>query len=125
MRTNEKDGLIFSNALKKAIGECLNEGILAEFFTKHRNEVESMFTLEYDEAIAERVRQEERIEDIAEAKQEGRREGHKVGREEGREEIITNFSAIISAIKSKMPLNEISARFNIPIERVEEYSMVI
>lgn len=53
-------------AIQKAIKECIEEGILTEYLQKHRNEVESMFSLVYDEEMARQVAREEGIEKGAE-----------------------------------------------------------
>lgn len=65
----------------RAITECIQEDVLADFLRKNRTEVKSVCLYEYDQ---ERHIQMEREE----AMEEGREEGHKEGREEGRKEGI-------------------------------------
>ncbi|MCL2433991.1 MAG: helix-turn-helix domain containing protein [Clostridia bacterium] len=52
--------------MHRAANECLNEGILTEFFNEYWNEVEEMFSLMYDEQEAIKVAKEETIETILE-----------------------------------------------------------
>ena len=43
-----------NQAVKRAVDECIREGILAEFLTQNRNEVISMSIFEYDKELEEK-----------------------------------------------------------------------
>lgn len=64
-----------TEAAELAIDECIQEGILAEFFRKQRKEALRMILFEYDKkkyekALREYIREEERAEGIAEGREE-------------------------------------------------------
>jgi predicted transposase YdaD len=86
------EGLAQSQSIRRAVNECIREGILGEFLAKNRNEVESMFSLVYDERIAEAVAREE-------------------GREEGRQEgLSTGIARLIELINAGVDPNEAARR---------------
>ena len=66
-------------AVEKAITECIEEEILADFLRRNRTEAKNMSIYEYNE-------EQQRRFDRAEGRSEGYAEGHEKGREEGREE---------------------------------------
>ena len=66
-------------AVEKAITECIEEEILADFLRRNRAEAKKMSIYEYNE-------EQQRRFDRAEGRSEGYAEGHEKGREEGREE---------------------------------------
>lgn len=70
-------------AVEKAVNDCIAQGILYEFLTKHKAQVIKMSIYEYDE---EKQREFDREEGREEGRKEGREEGRKEGRKEGREE---------------------------------------
>ncbi len=72
------------DAVSRATDECINEGIMAEFFRKHRSEVRKMVLYEYDE---QRHMELERKY----AREDGREEGRKEGREEN---MLANIRAL-------------------------------
>ena len=43
-----------NQAVKRAVDECIREGILAEFLARNRNEVISMSIFEYDKELEEK-----------------------------------------------------------------------
>jgi len=104
----QKQGLALSDALRKAVDECISEGILVEFFEQYRNEVESMFTLVYDEEMAKKV-----------AREEGKEEGKELGKEEGKEIGFAESLEILQLLKENMPSHEIASRYHVSIEQVE------
>ena len=74
-------------AMDRAVDECLEEGVLAEFLSAHRAEVRNMILTEYDEAkTMEMFKKEFREDGIAIGLEKGRREGEKSGEERGRRE---------------------------------------
>lgn len=76
-------------AMDRAVDECLEEGVLAEFLSAHRAEVRNMILTEYDEAKTMEMFKKEFREDgiaigLAQGIEKGRREGEKTGEERGR-----------------------------------------
>ena len=65
------------DAVKKAVTECIENGILAEILTKFRAEVEMISITEYDKQLHEQTLMEDGFE-------AGRQEGHQEGIEDGR-----------------------------------------
>ena len=68
IRKNKKSGLSLDEAIKSAVNDCIDEGILAEFFKKNKAEVEKMSIYEFDQKEYERVireegKEEQKIED--------------------------------------------------------------
>ena len=74
---------------KKAIKECIEKGILADYLMRKGSEVVNMLLDEYDYETDIEVQREEARE---EGRKQGREEGQKKGREEGR---IEEKSALI------------------------------
>lgn len=68
-------------AVERAITECIQEGILAEFLSRNRAEAKSVSIYEYD---YEKHMKQEREESF----EAGRREGHEAGKREAQIEII-------------------------------------
>ena len=64
---------------KKAIKECIEKGILADYLMRKGSEVVNMLLDEYDYETDIEVQREE-------AREQGREEGRKQGREEGRKQ---------------------------------------
>ena len=76
---------------KKAIKECVEKGILADYLMRKGSEVVNMLLDEYDyetdiEVQREEAREQGRAEGREEGREQGRAEGRKQGKEEGREE---------------------------------------
>ena len=72
---------------KKAIKECIEKGILADYLMRKGSEVVNMLLDEYDyETDIEVQREEAREEGRKEGREQGREEGQRMGREEGRKE---------------------------------------
>ncbi len=102
-------GLI-STAVTKAIDDCIAEGILADFFREHRQEVIDMSITEYlSEELAE-VYKEDGFE-------EGRIVGHKEGRKEGIEE--RDAEKIAEMLKDGKTPEAISDFCKYPLEQVK------
>ena len=68
--------LPLSEAVERAITECIQEGVLKEFLEKNRAEVKKMSIYEYDQEKHIRMERQDAWED---GMQEGRREGIKEG----------------------------------------------
>ena len=66
-----RKNLLLEEAVERAVTECIEEGILVEFFTKNRAEVIQMSIFEYDQEAHIRMVREE-------GKAEGKEEGKEV-----------------------------------------------
>ena len=82
VRTYKKT-LKLNEAVEKAVEECIQEGILREFFLKHRAEVVAMSIFEYDREWEEEILRKEEFEA---GKEMGKELGEKLGRKLGKEE---------------------------------------
>ena len=76
---------------KKAIKECIEKGILADYLMRKGGEVINMLLDEYDyetdiEVQREEAREQGREEGRAQGREEGRTQGREEGRTQGREE---------------------------------------
>ena len=83
VRTYNKS-MPLTDAVDQAVDECVEDGILEEFFSKHRREVRNMVLTEFDEEkYIKMMREEERAEGHAAGLAEGREAGLAEGREAG------------------------------------------
>ena len=76
VRTYKKT-LKLNEAVEKAVEECIQEGILREFFLKHRAEVVAMSIFEYDREWEEEILRKEEFE-------AGKELGEQLGKEKER-----------------------------------------
>ena len=74
-----------TEAVERAIDECIAEDVLKDFLAKHRAEAKAMSIFEYDQ---EKHIRQEREEAWEEGERAGREEGEQIGREKGRLELI-------------------------------------
>ena len=72
--------MTLNDAVARAVDECIEEGILADFLSENREEVVGMCVEEWNQELFEEVRAEEAYEDGFE---EGRRDGFEAGRQDG------------------------------------------
>jgi hypothetical protein len=79
-----------SEAIHRAVKQCIKDGYLVEYLTERGWEVEGMLLEEYDEAAVMAAIREE-------AREEGREEGHKEGREEDRKELCGKIAALVAS----------------------------
>ena len=71
MRTYNKS-MPLTEAVDQAVDECVEDGVLEEFLSKHRREVRNMVLTEFDEEkFLKMVREEERAEGRAEGRAAG------------------------------------------------------
>jgi len=94
-------GLDLTDAATKAVKECIEEGILAEYLKSHSSEVVNMLTTEWDIERAKIIWEQE-------------------AREEGREEGIRE--AVLGMKKENIPDDVIARVINLPIEKIKEYT---
>ena len=86
-RKYHKTGMTYEEAVKKSVDECIEEGILKEFFVKNKAEVISMTIFEYDEEEHMRLEREEQYRKGEEA---GEARGIEIGENRGRSEGLKN-----------------------------------
>ena len=107
IRAYQKTESTMLAAVDKAVNECINEGILSEWLTKHKAEVLDMCITEYNEKL--------HMDDIRE---EGREEGRQEGREEGRQE--ERVQIVFNMYSTGMSPEEIAKLTMIPLHKVLE-----
>ena len=103
---------------KKAIKECIERGILADYLMRKGSEVVNMLLDEYDYETDIEVQREEARE---EGRKLGREEGRMQGREEGREEERKEFlQKICSLIQKKLEKGKTVSEIANDLEDTEE-----
>ena len=103
---------------KKAIKECIEKGILADYLMRKGSEVVNMLLDEYDYETDIEVQREEARE---EGRKLGREEGRMQGREEGREEERKEFlQKICSLIQKKLEKGKTISEIADDLEDTEE-----
>lgn len=95
--------MILKDALIRAIDECISEGILAEFFRKHRKEVIEMEALDFTFERREKLIRRDSLEEGLIA---GRQEGEKIGLLKGKIELLKEMKYSISEIAAKLEVSE-------------------
>ena len=102
------------SAIKKAIKECIEKGILSDYLKRKGSEVENMLIAEYSYEEDMQVKQEE-------ARQEGIWQGRREGRREGRQEGITLSADIFQMVKKQPDLTnkQIAKSLDCSVEDVE------
>ena len=101
-RKNRDDrGLGLEKAVRVAVDECIEEGVLADYLIEHRAEVEDMLFTIQDEERAMRVHEEAiareaRERGLAQGLEEGRARGLEQGLEQGRKD------ALLDSVKALM-----------------------
>jgi predicted transposase YdaD len=110
IRERQKEGRTLAESIQIAMKECLSEGILTEILEKHKNEVNGMFSLVYDEEKAIQIAREEALED-----------GIELGRKETREENRLNTERIARLMLADgKPLAEVAKYTCLPIGELQE-----
>ena len=86
VRVYTRGTMDWKDAIRRAIDDCIEEGILADFLMKHKAEVVDMLLTEYDEQkVLEQLRREYKRIGVTEGYESGLKEGHESGLKEGRE----------------------------------------
>ena len=89
--------LPLDEAVEQAIGECIREGILAEFLRHNRAEVYQMSIFEYDKEEEEKkLRKAEYEYGYEEGKEAGLKDGIEAGRMEGQQEERARILLLLS-----------------------------
>ena len=86
-----KQEITIKDALKRAIDECISEGILAEFFKKHRKEVIEMEALDFTFERREKLIRRDSLEE---------------GIMKGKIEMLNEMNYSISDISTKLAISE-------------------
>ena len=109
-----------NQAVKRAVDECIREGILAEFLTRNRNEVISMSIFEYDKELEEKKLRKAEYEAGHEAGfAEGERHGHEAGFFEGEKHAATETARRMLNLK-KFSQEEIAAISGLSLDEVRK-----
>ena len=93
-----------TDAVDRAIDECIREGILEEFLRKHKAEAKEMSIFEYDQEKHMRQERKAAWED-----------GHAAGIEEGIRETVRNFA------RMGIPIETIAGAVKVNIEEVQNW----
>ena len=118
VRFNLEAGLDLTDAATKAVKDCIEEGILAEYLKAHASEVINMLTTEWELERARKVWEEEAREDgWEEGRVVGREEGRVVGREEGLRETVLEMK------KENFPDEVIARITKLSMEKIKEYTL--
>ena len=113
VRFNLKAGLDLTDAATKAVKDCIEEGILAEYLKAHSSEVINMLTAEWELERARKVWEEE-------AREDGWEDGWEKGWEKGREASIRET---VQEMKRENFPDEVIARITkLSMEKIREYA---
>ncbi|MBQ3036597.1 MAG: hypothetical protein IJD31_06690, partial [Lachnospiraceae bacterium] len=92
-------------AMHEAIAECIEEGILLEFFREYGEEIIGMEWYEVTQEMIWEIQREEAIEDArAEGMAEGIEKGIEEGRLLGRKECAAELEKTIQALREEIAL---------------------
>ena len=114
-RKYHKTGMTYEEAVKKSVDECIEEGILKEFFAKNKAEVISMTIFEYDEEEHMRLEREEQYRKGEEA---GEARGIEIGENRGRSEGENN--KLKDLIRKKLAKGKAIPQIADEVEETEE-----
>ena len=114
VRGNIKTGLELTAAITKAVKDCVDEDILADFLLTHSSEVINVFTTEWDYEKEKIVLRQEALE-----------EGIEKGLEKGREEGMDISAEIMRALIEKVPLEEIADRYHTPMDKIMQFQSIL
>ena len=101
-----------NQAVKRAVDECIREGILAEFLARYRNEVISMSIFEYDKELEEKKLRKAEFE-------AGREAGHEAGFAEGENHAALEIASRMLQ-SDKFSLDEIANFSGLSIAEVKK-----
>ena len=96
-------------AVKRAVEECITEGILEDFLRENRAEVEMVSILEYDKDFEEKKLREAEYE-------AGREEGARIGLAEGIVETGCAYNVPEPDILARL-----QEKLDIPLRKAQEY----
>ncbi|MDO4650360.1 MAG: hypothetical protein Q4B26_17105, partial [Eubacteriales bacterium] len=117
IRKYQKNG--YKEPYKRAIQECMNNGILTEYLRRRGSEVENMLMTEYDYKTDIEVQREE-------AEQQGEQRGIEIGEQRGieigeqRAIASKNLDSIRKLYKKGWSVSDIAEFVEMPEQKVEE-----
>jgi hypothetical protein len=109
-RQHTDAGCELEEAIRRAVGECIEKGILADFLQDNSVGVINMLTAEFKLEDALQVWKEEGIEEGIE---KGREEGIEEGIEKGKEEMARNL------LLNGVPPDVIAKSAGLPLEKIQ------
>ena len=104
-------------AVRRAIRECITEGILTDFLRKNRAEVEMVSILEYGKEYEEKKLRQTEYEA---GEQAGLKKGEQIGRNRGLAQGIVETGCVFGMPK-EMILNRLQEKLHISAQRAQEY----
>ena len=104
-------------AVRRAIRECITEGILTDFLRKNRAEVEMVSILEYDKEYEEKKLRQAEYEA---GEQAGLKKGEQMGMNRGLAQGIVETGCAFGMPK-EMILNRLQEKLHISAQRAQEY----
>ena len=104
-------------AVRRAIRECITEGILTDFLRKKRAEVEMVSILEYDKEYEEKKLRQAEYEA---GEQAGLKKGEQIGMNRGLAQGIVETGCVFGMPK-EMILNRLQEKLHISAQRAQEY----
>ena len=104
-------------AVRRAIRECITEGILTDFLRKNRAEVEMVSILEYDKEYEEKKLRQAEYEA---GEQAGLKKGEQIGMNRGLAQGIVETGCAFGMPK-EMILNRLQEKLHISAQRAQEY----
>ena len=107
IKANIAAGMGRVDAIRAAIRQCIERGIMRDFLEEHEREVVDMVDFEWNQEMFEAAKFEEGLE-----------QGLEQGRNEGKVEMI------LSMLREKMPLEMIAKVSNLSLEKVRELGTV-
>lgn len=108
IRKYQKEYANMENGVARAVEECIQEGVMAEFLLAHKAEVIEMCLTEYNEEETMAMLKKE-------AREDGLEEGRKIGKEIGRKEEL--LALIRDGILSK---DQVADWLHMSVERLEQ-----
>jgi flagellar biosynthesis/type III secretory pathway protein FliH len=128
-----------TEAINKAVNECISENVLKDFLISHRREVLDVLLTEFDEAKYAKAMKKEGYETgYSEGRETGYSEGHETGFSEGREtglcegraagrseerkeNVKSAFKMAVSyGLDLETAIIKISEKFNLTIEEIKK-----
>ena len=104
-------GAAIEEAVERAVTECIEENILADFLRKNRTEAIEVCIFEYDE---KREKELIRKAEYAEGKKEGLKEGLREGQKQGEKRVF----GIYRLYRDKYTENQIAEQMKIDVDEV-------
>ena len=119
-RYTAMDGMTLEEVVTRAVGECIDRGILADFLRKNKAEAISVSIFEYNEAEEkEKLRKAEYAGGYEAGVAAGREQGIEQGREQGIQALIADN--LEEGFSSQRIIEKLEKRFGLTIEEARNY----